>query len=183
MSIFGNNRKTGKSPEKFFQECLEEFLNETVKAGYGKHHVSIPELVVVGKDVVLQFLQDSYFQMAFGNNPAQYYYVINSLCLQAGVVLAAKWHENFKGMDDMKNYAKKIIAEGPAETAKPIFRKQFDLDSDGDAGEKLYSKVFDKWLELHEPYWELRDARQYTFNAMLASFQTGVSLLLASLGY
>lgn len=170
-----------KNEREFYQECVEAFQDEVEKAGYLKNGVLIPELLPMGQKITLAFLQDDFFQMQFGGNPAQYYYVINSLCLQAGAVAADMWHENY---DKLKNgFVDTIIEEGPASYAKPIFEKEFGLDSDGDAGEKLYSKVFNKWLELHQPYWELNDPRQYTFNAMLASFQTGVSMILSKYGY
>lgn len=170
-----------KDAKQFYQECVEAFQEEVENTGYLKNGVFIPDLLPMGQRIVLAYLQDPFFQMQFGNNPTQYYYVINTLCLQSGCVVADMWHQNF---DKLQNgFIDTIIEEGPAAYAKLIFEKEFDLDSDGDAGEKLYSKIFDKWLELHQPYWDMDDPREYTFNAMLASFQTGVSLILSKYGY
>ena len=167
--------------EDFLNKCIDEFGRAATNAGYMKNIVFIPELVPMGEKVVLSFLQDNFFQMEFGDNPLQYYYVINTLCLQAGVVAADMWHQDF---DKLKGgFLDEIIAKGPAEYAKPIFQKEFELDSDGDAGEKLYSKVFEKWIELHQPAWELDDPRDYTFAAIHASYLTGVSMILSKYGY
>ena len=46
-----------------------------------------------------------------------------------------------------------------------------------------YFSIFDKWMELHEPYWKLADPRQYTFDATLAAYQLGVSVILEKYGY
>ena len=178
------NEKEGlemKDEKQFYQECVKVFQEEAAGAGYLNNEVFIPELLPIGQRIVLAYLQDTFFQMQFGGKPTQYYYVINTLCLQAGCVAADMWHQDY---EKLKNeFIDVIIEEGPASYAKPIFRKEFNLDSDGNAGEKLYSKIFDKWLELHEPYWNLNDPREYTFNAMLASFQTGVSMILSKYGY
>ena len=170
-----------KDSKEFYAECVETFQNIVKEAGYLENPVFIPELIPIGQKVTLEFLNDNFFQLEFGDNPIQYYYVINSLCLQAGCVIADKWHSDF---DQLKNgFVDTVIEEGPAAYAKPIFEKEFNLDSDNDAGEKLYSVIFNEWLELHKPYWELRDPREYTFNAMLASFQVGISMILSKYGY
>lgn len=167
--------------KEFYDECLEVFHNTIKEEGYVDSLAFIPELGPIGQKISLAFLQDSFFQMQFGSNPVQYYYIINSLCLQAGCVAADMWHHDY---DKLKHgFVDTIIMEGPAEYAKPLFEKNFNLNSDGDAGEKLYSKVFDKWMELHEPYWNLNDPREYTFMAMVASFQLGVSMILNKYGY
>ena len=47
----------------------------------------------------------------------------------------------------------------------------------------LYQAVFAKWLALHEPYWKMSDPREYTYQAMLAAYQLGISVILEKYGY
>ena len=44
-------------------------------------------------------------------------------------------------------------------------------------------EIFRRWVALHEPYWKLRDPRDYTYRAMVAGYQLGVSMMLEKLGY
>ena len=91
--------------------------------------------------------------------------------------------ERRKDNSELDSFTEIIIEQGPAQYVKPLFEEHFGLDSDGDAGEKMYSKIFDKWLKLHEPYWDLNDPREYTFSATLAAYQIGASMLLEKCGY
>jgi hypothetical protein len=58
-----------------------------------------------------------------------------------------------------------------------------DRAGEGAAREQFGQKLYAEWKTQHEPYWALNDPRQYTFNATLASFQLGVSMILEKLGY
>lgn len=183
MSMFGNDKVIGNKTdnrEAFFNDCVEAYYNEMQSNGYCSKQVFVPELLQKGQTIVLEFLKDPFFQAQFGDNPIQYYYIINSLSLQAGCVLADIWHKDNSEVDSFTDI---VIEKGPAQYAKPLFEEHFGLDSDGDAGEKMYSKIFDKWLELHEPYWNLNDPREYTFNATLAAYQIGASMILEKYGY
>ena len=48
----------------------------------------------------------------------------------------------------------------------------------GNQGNDFFPIIFEKWIAIHEPYWKLADPRDYTFKAMLASYQLGVSMIL-----
>lgn len=166
--------------QEFFKLCIMDFHARAGQEDYAtKGLIFIPELMPMGQQSVLAFLNDSFFKMQFGSNPQTYYYVIMSLCVQTGIVYAAKWHEDFS---ELKNgYVDKIIAEGPAEEAQPITKKQFGWDRDKENA--FYNMIYQRWLSLHEPYWDLDNPREYTFNAMVAAYQLGVSMILEKLGY
>ena len=141
--------------------------------------IFIPELIPIGEKTVLAFLQDTFFQMQFGNNPQVYYYAIMSLSLQAGIVFAEKWHSNFPALKS--GFVDQIISEGPADACKP-FLIQLGLSTTEKENE-FYQTIFKSWLEMHEPYWKLSDPREYTFTATLAAYQLGISMILEKYGY
>ena len=132
-----------------------------------------------GSKAVLAYLKASYFQMEFGNNPQQYYYVLNTMSFMSGIVYAAVWHEDYNQLKS--GFADQVIADGPPDYATPILEK--DVGMSKDQANKFYPLIFESWLAMHEPYWKLSDPRDYTFNALLASYQLGVSMVLEKLGY
>ena len=78
-------------------------------------------------------------------------------------------------------FVNKIIKDGPWEHVEPLFKK--DLEMTKEQFEQFGQKLYAEWKTQHEPYWALNDPRQYTFNATLASFQLGVSMILEKRGY
>lgn len=174
-----NAQSTDVSLTKFYMDCVEAYHDEAEKCGLTDRGVIfIPELIPYGEQAVLSLFKDRFYSMEFKDNPYVYYYAIMSLALQTGIVYAAKWHENFP---EMQGYSKRIEKRGPADDCKPCLR-QMGL---GDSGVEnaFYNKIYKIWVEKHEPYWKMRDPREYTFKATLAAYQLGVSLMLAKLGY
>jgi len=101
MGLFSKKKDDNVDVNQFLQECIIEYHEVANHEGYANRGlISIPELMPIGQQTVLAFLKDSFFQMQFGNNPQTYYYVIMSLSLQAGIVFAKKWHENY---NELKN--------------------------------------------------------------------------------
>ena len=141
--------------------------------------IFIPELIPIGEKTVLAFLKDPYIKMQFNNNPMMYYYVIMSLSLQAGIVFAAKWHEDSDSLQ--RGYVDQIIKEGPADACTPLLKK---IGLMGNDQVNAFCKViFSQWLKKHDPYWKKSDPREYTFKATLAAYQLGVSMILEKYGY
>lgn len=165
---------------RFYNDCVEDYHKTAKKGGFANRGlIFIPELIPIGEKTVLAFLQDSFFQMQFSNNPQVYYYAIMSLSLQAGIVFAEKWHSNLSALK--AGYVDEIIAEGPADACKP-FLKQLGL-TDNEKENEFYQKIFERWMVMHEPYWKLKDPRDYTFYATVAAYQLGVSMILEKYGY
>ena len=48
---------------------------------------------------------------------------------------------------------------------------------------QLTKDVYRTWLDLHQPYWDLEDCRDYMFRDLVAAYQLGVSIELERLGY
>ena len=165
---------------QFYNDCVEDYHNTANRQGLAKRGlIFIPELIPIGEKTVLAFLKDPFFSAQFGSNPKMYYYVIMSLALQAGIVFAVKWHEDFPALK--AGYVDQIIEEGPADACKPFLR-QLGL-SDNEKENAFYRVIYERWLAKHEPYWEMRDPRDYTIKATLAAYQLGISMILEKYGY
>lgn len=185
MGLFDSRKKKNtpekKNPNDFYTVCVEEFHLALKSKGFAnKGLIFIPELIPLGEEAILAYLQSPFFQMEFGGNPTQYYYFICSLSIMTGVVYAEKWHSNYAELKS--GFAEQIIEDGPPDYAMPILETNLGLSPDQQS-EKLFSTVFDRWLQLHEPYWELPDPRDYTFKALLAAYQAGISAILEKFGY
>ncbi len=175
------NNDQMKSPNEFLLDCIEDFHNEAAKYGIAEEGiVSVPELLELGQKEVLFLLQDPFYAAEFKNDPKKYYYAIMSLSVETGMVLADRWHSYFSSLAE---YVKHIEKTGPADDANMLFDSLFGGEIAESQGNSLFNIIFSRWLALHDPYWKLVDPRQYTFNALLASFQLGVSMVLDKYGY
>ena len=180
MEPITTQARTAAPIVQFYNDCVVDYHNAAGEKGMATRGlIFIPELIPIGEKTVLAFLKDLYFQVQFGNDPQMYYYVIMSLSLQAGMVFAVKWHENYSELKS--GYIDKIIEEGPADACKP-YLKQLGL-TDIEKENTFYHVIFDRWLKMHEPYWKLNDPRDYTFRATLAAYQLGISMILEKYGY
>ena len=170
-----------KSSKDFYAECVEDFHKEANKHGVATRGlIFIPELIPLGEKTILAFLKDPFFQMQTGGNPQAYYYLIMALSIDAGIAYATKWHEDFSALS---RYVDQIIYEGPADDANILLEKHFPKEVSANQGNPFFQKIYPRWLAMHEPYWKLDDPREYTFKAMLAAYQLGVSMTLEKYGY
>ena len=179
MGIFDFNKKNKlKSPAEFYKECIEDFHKEANKYGVATRGlIFIPELVPLGEKTVLSYLQSPYYQIKSGGNPEVYYRIIMTVSMEAGMAYAERWHSDFSTLNA---YAEEVTLNGPALMAAYLWTQHFSSENDR---ESFYQSIYDRWLERHEPYWALNDPRQYTFMAMLAAYQLGISMILEKYGY
>lgn len=170
-----------KNAQGFYTDCVKAFHDEAMANGLATRGlIFIPELIPMGEKAILAYLQDMFFTMEFGQNPTQYYYVIMALSLQTGICFGEKWHKDFAGLKN--GYVEEIIQTGPADDANIILEETIGISGNQEQNE-LYQKIYEKWIHCHEPYWKLEDPRQYTFRAMLAAYQLGISMILEKYGF
>ena len=78
----------------------------------------IPELWKYGVTTASSYLNDDNLRNQYGADPAQYYFVIMTLCLQAGMVLARTWNEDSSSVDS--RYVDYLLSAGPSDEAAKI---------------------------------------------------------------
>ena len=173
-------RTVVSGPIAFYNECVEDYHRTAQAKGFAGHGVIlIPELLPFGERAVLTYLKNEALQRQFANRPQVYYYLILSMAIRTGMVFAQMWHMDYERFKD--KLADLVIAEGPASYAGGALR-EIGLPDENKAG-SFFMEIFRRWVALHEPYWKLRDPRDYTYRAMVAGYQLGVSMMLEKLGY
>ncbi len=181
MALFGFGKPKIKKPQEFYKECLSDFHHEAAQYGVAtKGMILIPELMPSGEKIVKTFLDDPFLKMEYGNDPQTFYYAVMLFVIESGMVFAAKWHDDFRKLNA---YVDAVADVGPADDANALLEKHFPADISLNQGNSFFQKIYVRWIALHAPYWEMSDPRLYTFNAMMAAYQLGVSMMLEKLGY
>ena len=171
----------GETDMEFYALCIKEFHEVLHEKGYlKKEPVYIPELILLGNRAIFTYLQDERFHQEAGDNAVQYYYIICSLSYMTGIAYADMWHKDYNAL--VNGFEEKILTKGAPDYAQTLLEAEIGVKLEKQA-EELFSTVYDRWLELHEPYWELEDPRKYTICALLAVYQAGISTILGKYGY
>ena len=171
------NGAAGKTVQ-FYNNCVDDF-HKYAKRLFGmakKGVIFKPELIPIGEETILTFLQDPVLETKFGDDPQLYYYVIMCSALQAGMVYADKWRSGCHALNS--EYDNAVIALDQADSCQSLLKKLGLSDTEG-----FLRIIYDRWLVMHAPYWEIRDSQEYTFKAMLAAYQLGVSMALGKKGH
>ena len=183
MSLFDIFKKKNNGPSsttQFYADCVQAYHEIAKERGFLKKGVVlIPELIPIGNKTVIAYLQDTFFKMEYKDNKQMYYYAVMVFTLQTAMVFANKWHLNFSGLTP--EYVDKVIKDGPADEGIPLL-KQIGL-TDNEKENVFYRALFKKFFEMLKPYANNKDLGNYTFQAMLAAYQLGVSMILSDYGY
>lgn len=169
------------SPNDFYEECICEYHKIAKDNGFAqKDLIFIPELLMNGNKMVLSFLKSPGYEQHMIKEPVYGYLVGIGAALFMGIIAGYQWHIEYSKLEDMSN---NILAAG--DNVPVYYKDNFEEKIGIDTKEILdFSyEVYEKFLKLHEPYWKLKDPRNYTFNGMLASYQLGISIVLANFGY
>lgn len=184
MSLFKRKEKVPegfKTPSEFYLDCVEDFHKEANEHNAAMQGVIlVPELIPLGEKAVLALLKDKFYEQQFGSSPEMYYYFILAMSIDCGLVFADRWHT---AKPELDAYVSNIMQDGPADDANKLFDAEFPEPEFRNQANPFFSKIFSKWMELHEPYWQMKDPRDYTYKAMLAGYQLGVSMMLDKYGY
>ena len=133
----------------------------------------------IGERIVKAFLTDPFFISEYSSDPIQYYYAIVGLSIQAGMVIADKWHTNYSELQS--GFVDTVISEGPAEMAQDLMDANFHVSAE--EANDFYSGIYTRWMQLHNPYWVVNDPRKYTFLGTIAAYQVGISTILGVYGF
>ena len=167
-----------KTPNDFYFECLEGFVEVSRGFGYALGGSRGNEVLMKrAEQSVRELLKYKPLIELHGNNPPMYYYYINGLAFAMGVVLAmlqANAPEKFKERDLIP-----MIVNDPETSAHDLAfhtLQQFGLHPE--IYNQLVQELYKKFQALHEPYWTAKEPRDYTLAAFYASFMTGCSIAI-----
>ena len=163
----------------FYTECLDDFHAAAGEMGFAEKGVLlIPDIVPYETKIIMALLQDEFYRKEFAEDATSYYYAISMLSLQAGMICAHQWHSDSSQLNDEN--VDKLIEFGPADAADDLWRQEFGMSPENADG--FYKKIYSRWLEKMRPHWGEEDPRDYIFNAVMAAFQLGISIMLEKIG-
>jgi hypothetical protein len=166
------------TPGELNIQMLDELHKISTLEGYTKKDVIVvPELFIAGQDYVLDWLKNERFKKRF-NNVTQYYFIISLFALCGGIYYADVWHRDFSKINSCADY---LYENGVDKTGYKVLG--IEGEEETEAFDKFTSILFDKWQDIFEPYWELKDARTHTLYSFLAFFQLGVSIQMERNGF
>ena len=164
----------------FYEKCVEAFHDlAKSKKLLKKGIIQIPELAEMGVDTILTYLKEPSLQSSC-NDAIHYYKTLLVMALKTGIIYSAYWHTDFQYLQLELYYD--VMGYGPSDYMGKILENDLGITN-----EKLIrfavDVIFEKWLKLMKPYWDLQEARNYVFYSFLAIYQLGISIELSHLGY
>lgn len=174
-----NDKTDFLEPDGFLFLCMQAFHLTSQREGYvPKGIIANHELQQIGDRIVPGILADKSFKSLLrSQNEATYYFVIFTLCFEAGAVFAREWDSG----DVDEDFVNKVFRKGPPAFAEPILKQYYGF-------EKMdinvfASKSYDMFRTFVEPYDTVPNREEYYEMGMKAAFQLGVSMILYKLGY
>ncbi len=163
----------------FYSQCLEEFHACAAEAGLAKRGVIYaPDLMPMGEKAVTSYYGDAALAAGFAADPTGYYYTVCSSCLQCGVLFASLYASDPLALTDA--YVDTVISMDPWQLAERHVKERLRMNREG--MELFSAGVFDRWIDLVEPYYEKPESAVCIYYATLAMFQLGVSLIAGAGG-
>ena len=163
---------------EFHTECLNGFLTVSKSFGYGFGGPLGNEVLAKrAEQSVRELLKFKPLIKMFGEDPTMYYYYINGLAFAMGIVLAmlqANAPQKFaeRGLIEM-------IVNDPETSAHDLaFHTMQQFGMAPEIYNQFVQELYKKFQELHEPYWKVKEPRDYTLAAFYASFMTGCSIAI-----
>jgi len=167
-----------KTANEFYTDCLEAFVKTAQGYGYA---VSGPR----GNDVLVKRASQSVRELLkfkplitmFSKDPMMYYYYINGLAFAMGIVLAML-QLNAKEKFADRNLIPMIVNDPDTSAHDLAYHTMQQFGMSPEAYNQLVQDIYEKFMELHEPYWKAKEPRDYTLSAFYASFMTGCSIAI-----
>ncbi len=158
----------------YYQQCLQELHEAAAARGYAERGAVIaPDLLPFGAKAVEKYYGDPILAAELAADPTQYYYTVSCFCLQCGILFASLYDSDPLALTE--GYVDAVTSMDPWQFAEPAARERLDLDLD--AMNLLCAAVFDRWVDLVEPYYRTPEGSDCIYYATLAMYQLGISLV------
>lgn len=162
----------------FYCECLEGFAEVSGRFGYALGGTRGNEVLMRrAEQSVRELLKYKPLIQLHGNNPPMYYYYINGLAFAMGVVLAML-QANAPQKFTERNLIPMLVSDPDTSAHDLAFHTMQQYGMSPEVYNQLVQELYKKFQELHEPYWAVKEPRDYTLAAFYASFMTGCSVVL-----
>ena len=160
--------------ERFYLQCLQELHEAAAARGYAERGaVMAPDLLPFGEKAVTKYYSDPILAAEFAADPTQYYYTVGYFCLQCGILFAGLYDSDPLALTE--GYVETVTSMDPWQFAERTAKERLDLDLD--AMNLLCAAVFDRWIDLVEPYYRTPEGTECIYYATLAMYQLGISLV------
>lgn len=165
-----------KTPDEFYGECLNGFIAVAQGFGYANSGPMGNEVLSRrAEQSVRELLKYKPMIKAFGEEPMMYYYHVNGLAFAMGIVLAML-QANAPQKFQERNLVEAIVNDPETSAHDLAFHTMQQFGMIPEIYNQLVQEIFKKFQELHEPYWKVKDPRDYTLSAFYAAFMTGCSI-------
>lgn len=146
---------------QFHHKCFQEFSTVLNQAGYvTAEPLMLPVLDQIGDYIVRTFLTDEMYQSMFGQDVLQYFYIINTFCLEAGALFGEKAAAVGKDapLEDIDaaireipdEYFEALVEGDVVEWCEKLMAEKFNLPTEADANAAIYTPVYRKWIEINQ---------------------------------
>ena len=167
-----------KTANEFYDECLNGFITVAQRFGYANSGSRGNEVLSNrASQSVRELLKYKPMIKALGNDPMMYYYHVNGLAFAMGIVLAML-QLNAPQKFQERNLIPMIVNDPETSAHDLAFHTMQQFGMAPEIYNQLVQELFKKFQELHEPYWQAKEPRDYTLSAFYASFMTGCSIAI-----
>ena len=157
----------------FYEQCLMEFHAIAANRGLaGRGVVYAPDLMPFGEKAVAKYYGDVFLATEFSTDPTQYYYTVNCFCLQCGILFAGLYRTDPLALTE--GYIDSVTSVDPWQFAERVAKESLGLDLE--ALNLLCTAVFNRWIDLVEPFYAKPEGSDAIYYATLAMYRLGISL-------
>ena len=171
-----NNDANEAFRAQLFQQCIDGFHSRAKELGYAEHGlINVPELLEYGAQAVRWYYENETIREVFDDDDTNLYYMTAiGTALRCGILFGLKW---YLGSPELQRpgYVEHVLENISEETGSLIWQ-EFDLDEDTFADFSI--EIFMRWSEILHPCFARDDAMLCIFDATMAAYLLGISMIL-----
>ena len=167
-----------KTVNEFYGECLAEFVKKAQGYGYANSGARSDEVLAKrAEQSVRELLKYKGLINLFGNDQKTYYYYINGLSFAMGIVLATLQRTSKEKFEE-RGLIPAIVNDPDTSAHDLAYQTMAQYGMSSELYNQLVQDLYNAFVELDEPHWKSKEARDYTISALCASFMVGCSMAI-----